>query len=205
MLVLLLALACASSAADPPLPLAPASLADAGALAWTVPQASPFGLALAESARDYLGRPYTFGGRGKTLDCMGLVFRAWTDAGGGPWRSLSVNPTELVAGGSLGVPVPGASPVPSAAIVTAPLTVGDVLFFLTPKENPAEPSLVALDGTPLWVWHMGLYAGGDDKTFVVGDHFAGRVVETELSTYLEAHPEYVAVYAVRAGIGPAAR
>jgi len=152
---------------------------------------------LVAAARAYLGRPYRFGGRGAELDCMGLVFLAWQDAGLGSWRRLSVMPTRLVAAAQLGTPVPGLSPAGSPTLPTELLAPGDVLFFLGRAENPAEPSLATLDGTPLWVWHMGLYAGGPDQSFVVGDHYAGRVVEPSLPAYLAAHREYVGVYAVR--------
>ena len=150
---------------------------------------------LVDAARNYMGRPYNFGGRGATLDCMGLVFLAWSDAGRGPWRPLSVNPTTLVSKRQLGDPVPGASPVLSTQLQTSSLAPGDVLFFLSGAQNPAEPALVTLDDEALWVWHMGMYAG--EARFVVGDHFAGQVVEEPLPAYLAEHDNYVAVYAVR--------
>lgn len=155
--------------------------------------------ALVEAARRYLGRPYSFGGRGSYIDCMGLVFRAWTDAGRGDYRGLSVNPTELVSKRQLGAPVPGLSPVASHAVDYAVLRAGDVLFFLGTAENTNEPSLASLGGQPVWVWHMGLYSGGERRDFVVGDHYAASVVETSLPAYLANHPVYVGLFVVRPG------
>lgn len=150
------------------------------------------------AARRYLGRLYAFGGRGAELDCMGLVFRAWSDATGRSWRALSVNPTELVAKRQMGEPVPGLDGVLTAQVPWETLRSGDVLFFLAPAPNPNEPSLVTLGGAPQWVWHMGLYAGGPERSFVVGDHFAGAVVETPLPSYLAEHAHtYVGIYVVR--------
>lgn len=170
------------------------------ALAWPheVDLRLPPDAASVEAARRYQGRPYGWGGRGEELDCMGLVFRAWADATGGDWRKLSVNPTEIVAKRQLGPPVPGLDGVRSADIDWSLLRSGDVIFFLGPSVNRNEPSLVSLDEVPHWVWHMGLYAGGPERRFVVGDHFAGQVVELRLDVYLERHADvYKGIFVVR--------
>lgn len=154
--------------------------------------------ALVVAARRYLGRPYSWGGRGSELDCLGLIFRAWQDVTGTSWKKISVYPTKMVAREQLGKPAPRVSPAASGAIPDGALEAGDFLLFLNPQENPAEPALTRLSGTPLWVWHTGLYAGGPERTFVVGDHFAGKVVETSLPRYLrEEGTLYTAVFAVR--------
>ncbi len=151
--------------------------------------------ALVDAARQYLGRPYRFGGRGEQLDCMGLVFLAWQSAERGPWRRLSVNPTELVSRQQLGTPVSGLDPAPSGAIDVALFAPGDVLFFLGWDENPNEPALSTIGGLPAWTWHMGLYSGRG--RFIVGDHYARKVVEEPLLAYLGQHLEYVGLYVVR--------
>jgi hypothetical protein len=153
---------------------------------------------LVAAARAYLGRPYAFGGRDAQLDCMGLVFRAWSDATGRRWTKLSVKPTELVRRRQLGAPVEGLAGTRSADIDYALFRPGDVLFLLGPFENPAEPALATLDGVPQWVWHMGIWSGGPRRAFVVGDHFAGRVVEESLPDYLAWHADaYAGVFVVR--------
>lgn len=179
-------------------PATAAGSAPAGVEAGPAPRDVPPGAqALVDASRQYLGRRYHFGGRGAELDCMGLVFVAWSDAGRGPWSRLSVNPTELVSKGQLGDPVDGLSPVASDKLDPGLLVPGDVLFFLGAAENPAEPALATLDGEALWVWHMGMYSGGPNHDFIVGDHYAGQVVEEPLPAYLARHTGYVAVYAVR--------
>lgn len=179
---MLLSLLLSVSLADPTVPPPPPAL----------PAGQP---ALVEAARKYLGRPYSFGGRDANLDCMGLVFRAWQDAGRGAWDDLSVNPTEIVEKRQLGAPVPGLDGVPNASVSLSRFAAGDVIFFLGYARNPAEPSIATLDGVPAWVWHMGMYAGGGN--FVVGDHYAGKVVEIPLLTYLAKHDNYVGVFVVR--------
>ncbi|MDP2308504.1 MAG: hypothetical protein Q8P18_20965 [Pseudomonadota bacterium] len=154
------------------------------------------------AARQYMGRPYRFGGRGAQLDCMGLVFLAWADATGGNWRKLSVNPTRIVARRQLGPAVESLAGVPTERIDWDLLKPGDVIFLLGPTQNPAEPAIATVDGVPEWVWHMGLYSGGAERRFVVGDHFHGRVSELALPAYLTRYADwYDAIFVTR----PAAR
>jgi len=102
--------------------------------------------------------------------------------------------------GELGLPVPGLSPLAAAELASKLplLEPGDVLWFLGPEENAAEPSMTQLNGAPHWVWHTGLYVGSG--RFVVGDHFAGAVVEEELEPYVRAH--YAGVFVTRMADGP---
>lgn len=157
-------------------------------------------------ARRALGTPYVLGGRLRDgadgLDCQGLVFFALQAVSGCGWRSWSVMPTTSVKG-ELGLPVAGAAPVSAARLaeVLPVLEKGDVLWFLDVADNPAEPSITVLDGAPVWVWHVGLYAG--DGRFVVGDHFAGKVVEEELVAYVQEHYAGVLVTRMRDGPRPA--
>ena len=153
---------------------------------------------LVDSAREYTGTPYRFGGRDAELDCMGLAFRAWTDARGESWKGISVNPTEIVAKRQLGVPVPRLDGVRTADIDWALLQPGDVLFFLGAQENVREPSLVTLGVSPMWVWRMGIYSNGVERRFIAGDHFAGQVAEMSLRDYFLAHSDvYAGIYVTR--------
>jgi hypothetical protein len=104
--------------------------------------------------------------------------------------------------GELGLPVAGAAPVAAGklAAVLPILEPGDILWFVDPIENPAEPSIATLDDQPVWVWHVGLYAG--DGRFIVGDHFAGKVVDEDLVSYTQAH--YAGVLVTRMRDGPRA-
>ncbi len=153
---------------------------------------------LVTAARTYLGRPFSWGGRDRELDCLGLIFLSWQDVTGTSWKRISVYPTKMVAREQLGAPVPGLDGVRSAAIPWDQLEPGDFLLFLGSAENPAEPALTTVDGTPMWVWHTGLYSGGPERRFVVGDHFAGQVVETSLPRYLRQEGSgYEGLFVVR--------
>lgn len=114
-------------------------------------------------------------------------------------------PTRTVERGELGRPVPGVSPAARDDVDPSRLVAGDVLFLLSPVENPAEPALVHLgDGerrTPLWVWHMGLYAG-DGKVLHADPFRAGQVVEEDLREMLAADG-FTALYATRLAPGEA--
>jgi hypothetical protein len=165
---------------------------------WLALLAVGWSASLVDSARTYMGRPYGFGGRDAELDCMGLVFRAWTDSRGEPWRTISVNPTEIIAKRQLGVPVARLDGVRTAEIDWSLLRPGDIIFFLGPQENVREPSLVTLGVTPMWVWHMGIYTDAERQRFIAGDHFAHEVAEMSLRDYLVAHADvYEGIYVTR--------
>lgn len=159
-------------------------------------------------ARSLVGTPYEFGGRlratsGRTegLDCLGLVFLAAEAASGCGWRSFSVKNVETVSRRELGAPVPGLSPIATAALRVEQLEPGDSLMLVGPAANPNEAPIARLDGVEVWVWHVGLYAGAG--RWLVGDHFAGQVVETELLPYLAAHADtYAGLFVTRMASGP---
>ena len=143
---------------------------------------------LVVQARGFLGTPYSFGGRGNgALDCMGTVFAAAERVQACGWKSFSVYPSKLAVDGSLGASVPGLTPVATAKLDVALLKPGDVLMLVADDVNPREPAIGTLDGHAVWVWHMGLYAG--DGKWIVGDHFAGKVVEVDLAAYLKEHAD----------------
>lgn len=149
-----------------------------------------------------LGTPYEWGGRLRKkegIDCYGVVLAAAERASGCGWKSYPVKPTEIVAQRLWGTPVEGLAPISTKALKLESLERGDVLMLIGPSQNPAEPAVGTLDGTPVWVWHVGLYLG--EGQYVVGDHHAGRTVIEPLLPYLEAHrDEYSGVFVTR---GPA--
>jgi cell wall-associated NlpC family hydrolase len=164
------------------------------------------GLALAqpnpwlEGARTQLGVPYVFGGRRRDasdgIDCLGVVLAGAERATGCGWKSFSWNPTELVKKRSVGAPVKDLAPVAAAQLDVGKLQPGDVLMLVSPDENVREPAIGALDGVKVWVWHVGLYAG--DGKWLVGDHYAGEAVETDLLAYLAEHADvYTGVFVTR--------
>jgi len=161
---------------------------------------------MVEHARELIGVPYQFGGRmkakGDGIDCQGVLFYAAERAGKCGWKSFSVFPTKTVETGELGTPVGSLAPVAAAKLDVALLEPGDVLFFVGPAENPAESSIGTLDGVPVWVWHTALYSGTGH--FIVGDHFAGEVVEPILTDYHREHADiYTGLFVLRLTKSPA--
>jgi hypothetical protein len=163
------------------------------------------GRKMVETARRVLDVRYDFGGRlraGRGIDCLGVVFLAAESIGRCGWKSFSVNPTQLVSRAELGKPVEGLSPVRSDALDLSKLEVGDVLMLVAPIENPAEGAIGTLDGAKVWVWHTGFYSG--DGKWIVGDHFAGKVIETGLEQYLKDYAaEFTGVMVTRMEKAPA--
>ncbi|MEZ4316151.1 MAG: hypothetical protein R3F61_01550 [Myxococcota bacterium] len=117
-----------------------------------------------EVARQHLGTPYRWEGRGTQrlpgYDCLGILFRAWGRVDGRPWTTYEVNPSQLVAHGKLGAPVSGLEGVLRDDLPDlASLRPGDVLYFLLEGYTiPDEPLLVRGEAR-YWPWHTGLYAG----------------------------------------------
>jgi hypothetical protein len=165
-----------------------------------------------EEARKILGVRYELGGRMRVggvgegvegIDCQGLVFFALQPIARCGWKSFSVMPTKSIPAGEMGVPVAGLAPVSTAKLDTSKLRAGDVIHFVGADVNPAEGAIAKLDGKDVWVWHMAL-ASGDGK-FIVGDHFAGAVVELDLLAYLAEHGDvYQGIYVTRLTEGPRA-
>jgi cell wall-associated NlpC family hydrolase len=150
------------------------------------------GQALLDEARPLIGQPYDLGGRlqaGRGTDCQGIVFYAAERVQRCSWKSFSVMPTTTVSAEEFGRPVRGASPVRIGELDVSLLKPGDVLLFLNTTVNPAEPALTMLDEDPVWVWHMGLYAG--EGRVLHADPFANAVVEEDLRTLLAHHGSWV--------------
>ncbi|MFP2909742.1 hypothetical protein ACLESD_32785 [Pyxidicoccus sp. 3LFB2] len=157
------------------------------------------------AARELLGVPYTLGGRmrraGEGIDCQGVLFYAAERVGRCGWKSFSVLPTVSIPAGELGTTVEGLAPVASSALDVSRLLPGDVLLLVGFAANPAEPPIAELQGRPVWVWHTGVYSGAGK--WIVGDHFAGKVVEEDLTAYLTAHADtYSGLVVTRMAVGP---
>jgi cell wall-associated NlpC family hydrolase len=169
------------------------------------PAEAPLTERFVSSARELLGVPYLLGGRmrrpGEGIDCQGVLFYAAERVGRCGWKSFSVLPSVSVPAGELGAAVEGLSPVASSALDVSRLLPGDVLLLVGFAPNPAEPAIGELQGRPVWVWHTGLYSGGGK--WIVGDHFAGKVVEEDLQAYLAAHADmYSGLVVTRMTAGP---
>lgn len=153
-----------------------------------------------QAARELIGVRYHLGGRmlrpGDGIDCQGVLFYGAERIGSCGWKSYSVLPTVSVARGELGSAVQGMAPISSENLDVARLQPGDVLLLVGYTENPAEPAIGYLKEQRVWVWHTGVYAGAG--RWIVGDHYAGKVVETDLAQYLRDHADaYAGVYVTR--------
>jgi hypothetical protein len=157
------------------------------------------------AAREVLGAPYVLGGRLRAprdgIDCQGVLFYAAERVGACGWKSFSVMPTQSVPAGELGAAVEGMAPVASSELDLSKLQPGDVLLLVGYAWNPAEPAISTLNDRPVWVWHTGLYSGSG--RWIVGDHFAGQVVEVDLKGYLAEHSDtYAGLVVTRMVEGP---
>ncbi len=164
---------------------------------------------LLERARKYLGTPYEFGGRNRLvsggrregIDCQGLVFLAAQALTKCSWKSFSNLNVEQVSRKELGAPVEGMAPIASADLELTKLEAGDSLMLVATEQNPAEAPIGRIGEQDVWVWHVGLCAG--DGTWVVGDHDAGAVVETDLKASLAEHADvYSGVFVMRMASAP---
>jgi hypothetical protein len=124
------------------------------------------------AAEKHLGKPYVMGGRdgrqgcldGKRrvrcpqgIDCLSLIFFAFEDVLGTPWRKFSVIPSVLLERRELGAPVPGVEGVLRQELDPAKLRKGDVLFFLLQDYNlGADRPLLVRGEDRYGVWHTAL-------------------------------------------------
>ncbi len=140
----------------------PAAMATDPAAAPTAPE--QIALDFVAAAQTWTGTPYLWEGRGTQrlpgMDCLGLLFRAHGAVTSTPWHHYAVNPSELVASGRLGRPVPGLEGIRRDAVTSASLVTGDVLYFLLAEYEIPDAPLWIEDGVRYWPWHTGLYVGG---------------------------------------------
>lgn len=136
-------------------------------------------IALAEATK---GTPWKWNGRLTPqlpgLDCLGIIFVAYGEATGTPWRDYPVNPSELVASAKLGNVVPEVAGVLRGNVPVDALKRGDILYFLVEGyEIPDKPLLV--DGERrYWPWHTGIYLGDGN---VLNSHPSQGVVVMRLT------------------------
>jgi len=145
-----------------PAPLAASDPPDqpAAAAVLTTPSS---GQRAVDEARELLGRPYRWGGREEAahpgVDCLGLLYLSWGPVTGTPWRAYPVNPSQIVAGGLLGEPVPGLDGVLATDLDLALLRPGDVIYLLMARYRIPDEPLWTHEGSPYWPWHTAMFTG----------------------------------------------
>ncbi|MEW5737670.1 MAG: hypothetical protein AB1938_02025 [Myxococcota bacterium] len=152
------------------------------------------------AGRALVGQPYQLGGRlrkpGEGADCEAVIFAVAEKLTGCGWRSFPVDPTKMLATRALGDRVKGLDPVATKDLDLSALRPGDVVLLVAATQNPKEGPIGRLGDHDVWVWHTGVFTG--DGRWLVGDHFAGQVVETPLRAYLEEHADsYEGVFILR--------
>lgn len=123
-----------------------------------------FGHKILEEAKKYVGVRYKFGGRNiNGLDCMGLIFLAYSKVTGRDWRKLSVYPSKIIKSGDFGNPVEGLNGViieeNNVKEVISKMEIGDIIYFLVPYEVGKDKPIVSINEKNYWCLHMAIYAG----------------------------------------------
>ncbi|MEN3044760.1 MAG: NlpC/P60 family protein [Candidatus Hydrothermales bacterium] len=125
-----------------------------------------FSYDIVNCAMDYLGVEYKWGGRltrkNPGLDCLGLIFLAYSKAYRKSWVLLPVNPSELVKSKKLGIPVEGLNGVLKEEIDTSRLKRGDIIYFLVPYPIGNDKPLAKIEDKDYYAWHLGIYIGNGE-------------------------------------------
>jgi cell wall-associated NlpC family hydrolase len=151
------------------------------------------GKVLVKQARKYLGIEFKQDGRltkkNPGLDCMGLCFITLSKVTGADWRKISIYPTKIISKNELGKVVPGTFGIKVSDLDWQLLKPGDFIFLLGPFENPKEKAIYTDDaGEKFWVWHMGIYSGGKDHSWINADTLeSNKVIEVSLHEYMTKH------------------
>ena len=123
-------------------------------------------------AENFLGQEYVWEGRGYggktgTMDCLGLVFRAYAKIFKENWVQYPVNPIDMVKSPYFGSPIPELQGVPYHKVFTPEklqhLLPGDLIYFLIEDYDKtcAECFITEANGKRYGGWHTALSMGGD--------------------------------------------
>src|SRR3989344_3673619 len=144
---------------------------------------------IVEYARGYLNTEYNFGGRltknNPGLDCLGLLFLAYSKATKTSWLGLSVNPSQLVKSKKLGEPVKGLEGILCKEVDVSRLEEGDVIYLLS-RIALNDRSLVKINGVDYWPWHVILYSNKKRNLSLEANPVLG-VVELDFDEILKSN------------------
>lgn len=130
------------------------------------------------NAKQYLGIEYGFGGRltkkNPDLDCLGLIFLAYSKTFNENWTNFNVNPSELVKNHQLGKPVEGLDGILSLDVEVSKLEEGDIIYLLTTNSINDKP-LARINEIAYWPWHVGIYSNKEKNLFLEANPLHGVI------------------------------
>ena len=133
-----------------------------------LPQINPYGEQIVKNAKRYIGIPYNWNGRSRrSLDCLGLVVRAYSDTFDDDWRKYPVDPIAMTKSKYLGSPVEGLDGILREDIdekALQSLQEGDLIYFLIEGYNESCPRcfITDIDDKSYGGWHTALSLGYDE-------------------------------------------
>src|SRR3989344_4680397 len=143
-----------------------------------------------ENARKYLGTKWVWNGRltkkNPNLDCLGLIFLAYSETYGKKWTEISGYPSEIIEKRQLGNPVKGLEGILKNNIDFNCLEEGDVIHLLktrAPIDKKDLPSKI-IDGIEYRTWHTGIYSDKKNNLFLQAEP-GNKVVESNFKDYLQ--------------------
>ena len=148
-----------------------------------------------ENARKYLGEEYQWGGRltkdNPGIDCLGLIFLAYSKTYNKKWTEISVNPSEIVKKEQLGKPVKGLDGILEKNVDFTRLEEGDIIYLLSAIKIEDKP-LSEINGIKYWPWHTGIYSDKKNNLFLHANP-ANKVTESNFKDYLQETTEAIFV------------
>src|SRR3989344_1718610 len=106
-----------------------------------------------KNAKKYLGTKYQWDGRNTkknpNLDCLGLIFLAYSKTYNKKWTEISVNPSEIVKKEQLGKPVKGLDGILEKNVDFTRLEDGDIIYLLRTIKIEDKP-LSEINGRKYW-------------------------------------------------------
>src|SRR3989344_4117888 len=140
-----------------------------------------------ENARKYLNEEYSWGGRltekNPGIDCLGLIFLAYSETYNMKWTEFSVNPSKIVKKEQLGKPVKGLEGVLVKDIDFSKLEEGDIIYLLTTSKIN-DTSLAEINKIKYWPWHTGIYSDKKNNLLLHAEP-GNKVVESNFKNYLD--------------------
>ncbi|MBU1111599.1 MAG: NlpC/P60 family protein [archaeon] len=130
-----------------------------------IQEKNPAGEKIVTYAKEFLGKPYAWGGRDTSgnpgVDCLGLIYRSFSQTFGDDWKSYPVNPIDMVKSPKLGKPVEGLDGILYENVPDRLHLIqeGDMIYFLLGAYMVAETEVTEIEGERYGCWHTALSLG----------------------------------------------